>query len=108
MNESKSMVLCKKVTVSKNIPMGTKDSGNLPGGGANVQLMVITIKENKVLYEKSIAYGSAEWENDETLRIIEIMGANLANNPNIYLYNVLTKSRTQLNNGKEGTKIEKH
>ena len=69
---------------------------------------MIELNSNNILYEKSITYGSAEWENDETLRIIEIMGANLANNPNIYLYNVLTKSRTQLNNGKEGTKIEKH
>ncbi|MFT5917693.1 MAG: hypothetical protein ACI81T_004210 [Bacteroidia bacterium] len=108
MNENESMVLCKKTVFSKHIPMGKAGSNNLSGNAANIKLIVINVEKGNILYEKSIAYGSAEWENDTQLRIMEIMGANSANNPNLYLYHVLTGVKTQLNNGRGGSKIEKY
>ena len=108
-NKSETLVLCKKVTFSKNIPMG-RPGASTPvssSGAGNVQLMVINIASGKVLYEQSIAYGSADWASDTQLRIVHVMGANMPNNPNMYLYDVLSKEKTPIDNGNI-KKIEKN
>lgn len=99
-NKSETLVLCKKMTISKNIPMG--NAGNFGGGGAaivpagagNVQCIVVKIESGEILFEQSIAYGGIDWATDTQLRIFSVMGANMPNNPNMYLYDVLTKEKT--------------
>lgn len=107
-NKSETMVLCKKVTFSKNIPMGQAGikSPAVPTGAGTVKLIVVNIKQGDVLFEKSIAYGGADWASDTELRIFEIMGAHIPNNPNMYLYNVLTGTKTAITKDNE-KKIEK-
>lgn len=99
MNKSQTLVLCKKVTVSKNIPMSPAGGKGMTGGMAgsgNVKLIVINVEQNDVIFEKNIAYGSATWASDTQLKIVEVMGANMPNNPNAYLYDVISKKKTAI------------
>ena len=109
MNASKNYALCKVVSISKNIPM--TPAGGTPVntvGSGNVKFIVVNIAQGDVVLEKSIAYGSVAWHSDTQLKIVEIMGANMPNNPNTYLYNVVTGKKTSIENIKGEDKLEKY
>jgi len=96
MNTSKSIVLCKKVTFTKNIPMGAAGSKPVASNTGNVQFIVVDIAKGKILHERSIAYGSVQWEDDRQIKIVEVMGAAMPNNPNMYLYDVISGKKTPI------------
>ncbi|MGB0521788.1 MAG: hypothetical protein ACPGJS_02450 [Flammeovirgaceae bacterium] len=103
-NSSGTLVLCKKVTLSKNIPMGQAGNFNKQMSSGKVKLIVVHIEKGEVLYEKTIAHGSAVWANDTQLLISETMGAAVPNNPNVYLVHVKTGKTSAVD---KNTNIEK-
>lgn len=94
MNGSKTLVLCKVVKMTKNIPMSPA-GGKAPAVAASgsCKLIVVNIEKGKVIFEKSIAFGNADWASDTELHILEVQGAYMPGKSGPYLYDVIKGMR---------------